>query len=104
MRLAERIAETYTAEVVRVVPGASDQLPSRALGVGGGGTVPIDPTDPLGARAVQKMFEVELTLPSRASVVNAGGRVYVRFDLGSESLGVQWYRRIRQLFLSRFHV
>jgi putative peptide zinc metalloprotease protein len=104
VRLAERIAETYHAEVLRLVPGASEQLPSLALGSLGGGEVPTDPSAPGGDQAVQSLFEVELELPSERPLVNAGGRVYVRFDHGSEPLGLQWYRGIRQLFLSRLHV
>jgi putative peptide zinc metalloprotease protein len=104
VRLAERLSETYPAVVKRIVPAASEELPSGALGVGGGGAVPVDPTEPSGERAVQKVFEVELELPARVPVVNSGGRVYVRFGHGREPLALQWYRRIRQLFLSRFHV
>ena len=54
--------------------------------------------------ACESVFEVELTLPAPNEVVNLGGRVYLRFDHGKEALGMQWYRRVRQLFLSRFHV
>jgi len=104
VRLAERLADVREADVVRVVPAASDELPSRVLGSGGGGEVPVDPADPEGARAVQKMFEIELQIPATDQWVNAGGRVYVRFDLGAEPLGVQWGRRLRQIFLSRFRV
>jgi putative peptide zinc metalloprotease protein len=50
------------------------------------------------------MFELELALPVETPLVNAGGRVYLRFDLGREALAMQWYRRVRQIFLSRFHV
>jgi putative peptide zinc metalloprotease protein len=104
VRMAERLSETYPATVLRFVPSASEQLPSVALGSGGGGEVPVDPTDAQGARAVQSMFELELELPAQVPLVNAGGRVYVRFDHGLEPLATQWYRRVRQLFLSRFEV
>ncbi len=104
VRMAQDLGTIHDAEVVRVVPAASDRLPSSVLGSGGGGAVPVDPRDPRGERAVQRMFEVELAVPASQAVVNAGGRVYVRFDLGDEPLGVQWSRRLRQLFLSRFHV
>jgi putative peptide zinc metalloprotease protein len=104
IRLAERIEEVRSAEVVRIVPSASDSLPSAALGTAGGGEVPSDPRDPAGARAMTSFFEVELSVSSDLSLVNAGGRVYVRFDHGFEPLAVQWYRQIRQLFLSRFQV
>jgi len=104
VRLADRLAETHPAIVKRVVPGASERLPSVALGSGGGGEVAVDPSDSQGDRAVQSMFEVELELPAELPVVTAGGRVFVRFDHGLEPLATQWYRRVRQLFLSRFEV
>jgi putative peptide zinc metalloprotease protein len=53
---------------------------------------------------VESLFEVELELPDGTDVRHCGGRVFVRFDHGSEPLGLQWARRLRQLFLSRFHV
>ncbi|MDJ0852759.1 MAG: HlyD family efflux transporter periplasmic adaptor subunit [Myxococcota bacterium] len=104
VRLSEKLGETHPAEIRRIVPAASERLPSAALGRSGGGEVPVDPTDPRGHRAVERLFEVELVLPSSRQRVNLGGRVYVRFDHGTEPLGTQWYRRLRQLFLSRFHV
>jgi putative peptide zinc metalloprotease protein len=104
VRLVGRLGEIYPAEVTRIVPAASEQLPSSALGRAGGGGVPVDPTDPSGGRSVESMFEAILELPAGTPVANAGGRVYIRFDHGLEPLGMQWYRRIRQLFLSRFHV
>jgi putative peptide zinc metalloprotease protein len=104
VRLADSLSQTHPATISRVVPSASEQLPSAALGSGGGGEVAIDPSDEQGARSVQKMFEVEILLPAELSVTNAGGRVYVRFDHGSQPLVGQWYRQVRQLFLSRFEV
>jgi putative peptide zinc metalloprotease protein len=104
VRLAERIAETIPAAVKRFVPSASEEIPSPALGSEGGGTVPLDPHDPEGKTAVNKIFQVDLELPSREGIVNVGGRVYVRFDHGRQPLAVQWYRQLRQLFLARYHV
>jgi putative peptide zinc metalloprotease protein len=37
-------------------------------------------------------------------LVNAGGRAYVRFDHGRVPLAAQWYRQMREIFLSRFNV
>jgi putative peptide zinc metalloprotease protein len=104
VRLAQRLAEPLPAEILRIVPAASERLPSVALGIGGGGEVPVDPSDPQGDRAALSLFEVELALPAEAAVRHWGGRVYVRFDHGSEPLAAQWGRRLRQLFLARFHV
>ena len=104
LRLAQRLDSRLPSEVLRIVPAASEQLPSVALGVGGGGEVPVDPTAPQGDRAALSLFEVELSVPSDAAVRQYGGRVYVRFDHGTEPLAAQWGRRLRQLFLARFHV
>ncbi|HLN87784.1 MAG TPA: efflux RND transporter periplasmic adaptor subunit, partial [Candidatus Limnocylindrales bacterium] len=104
VRLSERITETVPAMVRRIVPGASEKLPTRALGTGGGGEVALDPSDRQGLTAVQKVFQIDLQLSSQSKLINLGGRGYVRFDHGWAPLGVQWYRKIRQLFLSRFNV
>jgi putative peptide zinc metalloprotease protein len=104
VRLAERLAEARPAVLQREVPGATEKLPSPALGSQGGGAVGVDPRDPEGRTAVGKVFQVDLTLPVPDGLVNLGGRVYVRFDHGNEPLAAQWYRQLRQLFLARFDV
>jgi putative peptide zinc metalloprotease protein len=104
VRLAERPAQPMTALVKRLVPAASEELPSPALGSEGGGQVPLDPHDPKGQRAVKTLFQVDLEIPAEQGVLNVGGRVYVRFDHGWQPLIAQWYRQGRQLFLGRFNV
>jgi len=104
IRLAERIAEPLDAQVSRVVPAASESLPSPALGNEGGGEVPLDPRDPDGQKTLRRMFQVDITLPAPQGLLNVGGRVFVRFDHGTAPLAAQWYRKGRQLFLARFNV
>lgn len=104
VRLAEALGEPRDAQLVRMVPGASTELPSVALGAAGGGEVATDPHDAQGVRALQRSFQVDLELPSRERFVNLGEHVYVRFDHGSEPLFEQGWRRLRQLFLARLHV
>jgi putative peptide zinc metalloprotease protein len=104
VRVAERLSEPHRASVQRVVPAATDELPSPALGTEGGGQVALDPQSKEGKKTLQRLFQVELALPSATGTVNAGGRVLIRFDHGARPLGVQWYRAIRQTFLSRFNV
>ena len=60
--------------------------------------------DERGKSAIHKHFVVELELPPEAQVQNLGGRVHVRFDHGYQALASQWYRSLRQLFLSRLDV
>jgi putative peptide zinc metalloprotease protein len=104
VRLAERVATALPATLVREVPGGSERLPHAALGGEGGGAVAVDPRDPHGVRAMQKVFQVDLVLPPPAPLVNLGGRVHVRFDHGRVPLASQWYRELRQVFLARFNV
>jgi putative peptide zinc metalloprotease protein len=104
VRLSERFGDVHPARIQRIVPTASLDLPSSALGSAGGGEVAIDPRDERGVRAVQKLFVVELELPREVRAENLGGRVYVRFDHGLQPLAFQWYRTLRQLFLSRLDV
>jgi putative peptide zinc metalloprotease protein len=104
VRLAERLADPVKASVKRIVPSASDQLPSAALGTQGGGVAAVDPGDKEGRKTLQKWFQVDVELPVDARRMHVGGRAYLRFDHGWEPLGLQWSRRARQLFLSRFNV
>ena len=104
VRLAERVADVYPAELVREVPAARDRLPSTALSSEGGGTIAADPRDPKGGKALASTFQFDLELPPELPSVSYGGRVYVRFVLRPEPLAKQWYRRIRQVFLAQFHV
>jgi putative peptide zinc metalloprotease protein len=103
VRLAEQIDRPVAASLRRVVPAASNQLPSRALGSEGGGSIPVDPRDQAGATAVLSIFQIEIELPAFSGRVNAGGRAYVRFDHGRSPLAAQWYEDLRRLFLSRFN-
>jgi putative peptide zinc metalloprotease protein len=81
-------ARPVPAAIVREVPGASAELPTAALGSGGGGLFAVDP----------------LGLPAHAFAQNLGARVYVRFDHGYEPVGFQAYRALRRLLLRQFDV
>jgi putative peptide zinc metalloprotease protein len=104
VRLAEDFGSVHPARTVRVAPAALERLPHGALGSSGGGRAAVDPRDERGVTAVEKWFQVDLELLSAVEAVNVGGRVHVRFALGTEPLLRQWYRGIRQVFLSRFDV
>lgn len=100
VKLAERIEDTLVSRVVRELPSASDRLPSAALTQAGGGEAALDPTAGTEGRALQTYFEFEVQLPPDRPFL-LGGRAYVRFDHGAESLAVQLWRWLRQLFLLR---
>lgn len=104
VRLAHRPEIVHPARLVREVPAARDQLPSAALSSQGGGAIAADPRDPEGAKALASSFQFDLELPPDVRSATYGGRAYVRFTHPSETLGTQWYRRVRQAFLQRFNV
>ena len=104
VRLAERLATPISAVLWRVVPAATQQLPSLALSSQGGGAIATDPRDTEGVTTLQRLFQLDVQLTSDARVSNVGGRVYVRFDHGWEPLVQRWYRHLRRLFLARFYV
>jgi putative peptide zinc metalloprotease protein len=104
VRLAERLPESVPALIRRVVPGATERLPARALGVEGGGKLAVDPRDERGVTTLERVFQVDVELEKAAQYVNVGGRAFLRFDHGRMPLVRQWYRQLRQLFLTRFDV
>jgi putative peptide zinc metalloprotease protein len=104
IRFAERLTDVSQGAIRRLVPGATEQLPTTALGSEGGGQIVVDPKDPKGVTAIQKVFQVDVELPASGARLNVGGRAYVRFDHGWQPLAVQWYLALRQLFLARFNV
>jgi putative peptide zinc metalloprotease protein len=98
VKLAEQISDTIPARILREVPGASDRLPSLALSQAGGGEFAVDAAPGGTVRALQTHFEFEIELPS-ARAAGLGARVYVRFEHGNETIAVQSWRSLRQLFL-----
>ena len=102
IRLAEQLDKPLAATISREMPLATHRIPSAVLGTMGGGLLAIDPGDQSGTRTLDPVFHIELTFD--APVDRLGGRTYVRFDHGTEPLGFQWYRRIRQLLLRQFNV
>ena len=104
VRFANDIATNLPATILREVPAADDRLPSAALGAAGGGNFQVDPQDEQGTRTLDPIFQFDLSLPPDTVITNAGGRVYVRFDHGTEPLAQQWYRSLRQLFLRQFTI
>jgi putative peptide zinc metalloprotease protein len=96
--------DSYRAENSRLIPGGTTQLPSAALGSAGGGQVPVDPRDSNGRTTLQRVFELEVSMPADFSSDYMGRRMHVRLDHGFNPVGFQLYRTLRQLFLRQFGV
>ena len=70
----------------------------------GGGEIAVDPQDQNGTKLLERVFLFDLDLDGQLRPERFGTRVHVRFEHRYEPLARQWYRRMRQLFLSRFDV
>lgn len=91
----------HQASLVRRVPAATNVLPSAALGSEAGGPFPADPGDPDGLRALDRLVQIELFVPDLPAE-RFGGRVLVKFALGSEPVGYRVLRAVRVTFLDLF--
>jgi putative peptide zinc metalloprotease protein len=103
IRTAERVDEVVQARITREVPAATDELPSMALSLQGGGKIGTDPSRPGDNRAIERLFVIDLALPSGTQFRHLGGRVYVRFEHPAEPLAAQWYRTARREFMRKFN-
>jgi len=104
VRLASRPREPLSAQLRSEVPAATQQLPSLALSVAGGGELALDPTRGREGIAFEKFFLFDLALERGAEPIGVGERVHVRFGHPAEPLATQVYRVVRRVFLSRFSV
>ncbi|MDA0822664.1 MAG: HlyD family efflux transporter periplasmic adaptor subunit, partial [Proteobacteria bacterium] len=104
VRLADNVDQRLAARVIREVPAATNELPSAALGMIGGGEIATDPSGADGAKALENIFLFDLAVDSDRQVITLGNRVYVRFEHTATPLAVRWYRDLRQLLLGRFSV
>jgi putative peptide zinc metalloprotease protein len=102
VRVADDLAQVWSATVLREVPAGSEEFPSPALMTEGGGSEPADTRDPRHAKALSRMFQFDIEMPAEAVRLAWGSHVWVRFDHGTEPMAEQWWRRLRQLLLSRF--
>lgn len=111
VRLAHLPQRVLTGHVQREVPAGAEYLPSLALSTQGGGQLATDPRDAKGARTLERTFQFDVAVPLPGPDA-AGGKVgvyfgehvFARFEHPPEPLAYQWYRHVRRLFLSHFHV
>lgn len=104
IRMAQNLGQTLEGRIVRVVPAGEAALPSRALTTAGGGQISVDPKDPRGETALERMFQLDVAIEDGIHAAYFGQRVRVRFDFRPEPLARQWYRAVRRLFLAHFNV
>lgn len=104
LRSVDRVWDLLPARITREVPAASNDLPSMALSLQGGGNIGLDPNarqDDV-PKALVSLFQFEVKLTGESLPKVLGSRVYVRFVHDPEPIAVQWYRTLRQMFIKRF--
>lgn len=104
VRLVQDLGQAIPGTLSRAVPKAAHELPSAALGQGGGGRQVTDPRDDQQRRALATLFEFEVELPARALPAQLGARAYVRIEHTAEPVGWRWWRAARRAFLSSLGV
>jgi len=108
IRLDGQEDDNVPATETMVVPHENGTLPSRALGMAGGGDIAVDNSDPHGLKAAEPFFRVQAELPllpNRSEPLLVHGRLGVmRLTLSSRPLLVQWERGLRQFLQRRFRV
>lgn len=105
VRLSGQTKRTLSTGSMIRVPVEQTELPSVALGFGGGGEVAVDVKDASGVVAAQPFYQVRLDLipdPEVALYHGRSGRV--RFKLPPEPLFKQGYRKLRQLLQERYQL
>lgn len=106
----------YPGHVVRIVPSATEELPSPVLSIEGGGDLPVagarresgsdsqlDVVQPVPGKLAMPMFEVDVACDARFPFPFLNGRALVRFDLGTEPIGQRLIRWVRLTFLRDLH-
>ncbi len=115
IRLAYDPMTEIPARISRIVPAATDELPSAVLSLEGGGPFAVAMDSPApgmrGNNVVDRaphmseaMFEVDVQADRPLPVEFLNGAAKVRFDLGWEPAGIQLYRYARLVFLRYFNV
>jgi len=104
IRLPEDVPNVYPTRLLRELPAATQQLPSPTLSRKGGGEIAIDPREMDGIKAFQRIFLFDIELPAKKGPYPVGGRVFVRFNHGSEPMLWRWSPSVRRLFLQHFNI
>lgn len=106
VRLAQDSGREFYAHIAREVPSATDELPSMALSLQGGGLIGVDPRKSAdgAAKSAENLFVMDLALPPDALPAYLGGRVFVKFEHAPRPMAAQFYDVVRQMLLHQFHI
>lgn len=109
VRVVDSVGRELPGRIAREVPRASESLPSAALALEGGGEIVTNPNSTTAnagrqLSAFRSWFQFDIEVARPEDELGLGERVYARFLHGSEPLGAQLYRSVRQTLLNQFNV
>jgi putative peptide zinc metalloprotease protein len=105
VRLSGQADRTIATESSIQIPVERMELPSAALGLGGGGEVMTNLMDPSGVRALQPFYEMRLRISRDPGVeVFHGQSGRAKFRLRPEPLLRQGIRSLQQLIQERYQL
>lgn len=107
VRLAGEDGSNLTMRDVLVMPFELGALPSRALGIAGGGDIAVQASDPNGVMAAEPFFRIHAPFHkehSQEASLCHGRLGVMRLTLAPKPLLEQWERGLRQLLQRRFSV
>ncbi|GAC1534371.1 MAG: hypothetical protein NVS2B4_14700 [Ramlibacter sp.] len=102
VRLADTPGDVYDGLLSEAAPGATMELPARALGDRYGGPIPLDPADPNGVRTRVPVFVLDAEVPA-LHATTIGGRAWVKLVLPARPLGLQWIAQLHRLMIKQFN-
>ncbi len=98
VRLNEQPGRELFVRADTLNPAPVQRLPAAALSTRWGGPVAVLQGDASGMTPAEPLVQLEAPLSDRLPRV--GGRAWVRMDLRPQALGLQWWARIRALWLA----
>lgn len=104
VRRVSQWQQILAGQMQREVPGASNQLPTAALGTFAGGNIAVDPRDPKGLNSFHKLFQFDVRLLQPLQSRYFLDRVYLRFHHQHKTLWQRWRRHLKLLFMENFGV
>ena len=101
VRLSEKPFQAVSGDIDFETPSANNTLASPALGVWGGGGISVASSDPEGITSIERVFNVQIRLPSDVQTFGVGGRAYVRFRHKPTPLAARGLHAMQRLFLAQ---
>lgn len=100
--------ETLTTTNIEIIPHDNGVLPSSALGIPGGGSIAVDPSDPAGLTATEPFFQIKSKITKTEEVTDVrlvhGGLATLRVELAPLPLASLIGRELSQYLQKYFRI